>query len=76
MNINQYNEEGKPHGYWHEYHFTLLGCEYYQSGVYNNGVMVGGWTESKWTREHKLLTDNHTYLESGIFEGENINFNY
>lgn len=76
MNINQYNELGKPHGYWYEYSFTLLGCEFYQSGTFDNGIKIGAWSESKWTREHQLLTDCHVYLDNDILEGENINFNY
>ena len=76
MNINQRNTEGKPHGYWHEYSFQLLGCEYYQTGVYNNGVMTGHWSESKWSKDHQL-EDLHVYLSTeGILEGEMINFVY
>jgi hypothetical protein len=76
MNINQYNSEGKPHGYWHELLFTVLSNEHYQYGVFDNGIKIGSWSESIWTKDHRLYKDCYVYFESDLLEGESVNFNY
>ena len=76
MNINQNNKAGLRDGYWHEYIFTTPIGEHHQSGTYNNGTMIGLWTESLWTKTNHVIKNNRIYLVEGTAEGEAMCYNY
>ena len=41
---NQYNENGRRHGYWEQ---QYPNGEIYYNGYYNNNIMVGYWIKFK-----------------------------
>jgi hypothetical protein len=75
--INQYNENNRPHGCWQEPVVLMKGSELYEQGYYDDGNRCGLWIQYYWIREtNDAEFDSIVFFDKGDREGEQIDYNY
>ena len=75
--INQYNENNRPYGFWEDFVVLMKGSELYEQGEYDDGNKQGLWIQYYWIREKNIAEiDCEVFFDKGDREGEQIDYNY